>query len=248
MEPYIYLSSLINLLLSITCFYSMKILTMNNLHKGVSLIYLLMQCLSVFLINLDLIYALLIILVFNILFHYLLDKKNFLTNLIIYNFFYYILSFFLSLLNDGLKIYNGVLVLTSKSGLLVSLLIPLFGLLMLFSSLVIDKTFHLHNYQEVIYLTIGTKTMELKGYLDTGNTLLYNNTPVIFITKENNIFNEDEFNIDMNYQTIASGSTTKLAKGLISKKGNKEDYFVYIGTSTNKSYHGCQLLLNAYLF
>lgn len=245
---YFYLSGLINVLLSITSIYCLKIICLNDLHKGVSILYIMFHSLYVYLIYFNQFIAFLFVLFFNFAFHYFINKKYFFTNTIIYLFFYYGLSLILKTISDSMTIVNGCLFLTSSKGLLISLLIPLFGLIMLLSSMIVDKTFHLHNYQETIYLTIGNKTMELKGYYDTGNTLIYKNTPVIFLNRDY-FFSIDEFKEEIEFQTITAKGKTMIARGLISQKGKKDEFFVYVAKSNRTNdYHGCQLLLNAYLF
>ncbi len=247
MIAFFYLSSLINFILAVTSLACLRLICLNQLHKGVSIIYILFHCLFVYLTYLNELLSFLFIIFFTLAFHYFLNKKYFFTNSLIYLFFYYGIGLFLSTLSDSMILINGALILTSSKGLLISLLIPLFGLLMLFSSLVVDKTFHLHNYQETIYLTIGNKTVELKGYYDTGNTLTYKNTPVIFLNQ--NLFPNEEFQEEMDFETIISHGKTLLAKGLVSLKGQKDEFFVYVAKNYSiHDYHGCQLLLNAYLF
>lgn len=249
MQTYLYLSSFINMLLAISALFSMHIITNNKLHKGVVVFYVLFHGLFIYLTYLNQILSFLLIIFFTFSFHYFLNKKQFIINGILYFFFYYGISLVLVTLSSSLKLINGGLFLTSSKGILICLLIPLFALMMLFSSMFIDKTFHLHNYQDEIYLTIGEKTVELKGYFDTGNTLIYKNTPVIFISNLNNPFNENEFSEEINFETLSSTGKTLLAKGLVSKKGDNESYFVYVATNYNHhNYHGCELLLNAYLF
>lgn len=245
----IYLSSLINCLLTLTTLCALKILLLNKLHLGICIIYILLSLLFPYLIYIDSLYAYLILLFIHVFMHYLLNKKKILISLLTYLLLSYGLSLILDRVSSSLILINGVLIITSPQGLIISMLIPLFGLMMLISSLIIDKTFHLHNYEEYYYLTIGNKTMEFKGYYDTGNTLTYKNVPVIFLIEERNIFDQNEFNEEMTFETIICQDKTYLAKGLVTLKNENDAYFVYVAKQYKKSLiHGCELLLNGFLF
>lgn len=249
MDIFFYLSCLVNVLLAITCIYSTKVITLNSLHKGGTIIYVLSYSLFPFVYRLNLFLAFLLILIYTLMMHYFLNHKTYIINTIVYLIFYYLIAIFLKIISPSIKIINGILFLTSYKGLLASLFIPLFGLIMLFSSIIIDKTFHLHNYQDEMRLTIGNKTIKLKAYFDTGNTLTYKNIPVIFLSNANNLFFNEEFNEEIIFDHVSSCSKAMLAKGLIGKINDNEEYFVYVANIMNKNnFHGCELLLNAYLF
>lgn len=227
---------------------SIKILTHCEYNKYPLYIYVIMHTLYINLLYLKPIFAFLIFIVFNSLFMLIISKNNKFTNMILYFVFYYGFAFILSTINSGIVFKNSIMLIKSNEGLLISLLIPIFGLVMIISSKVIDKTFHLYNYKTKMYLTIDNKEKLYSCYFDTGNTLKYKDVPVIFLHSDNIEINRKLFSKVIDIETINGDEKVYICEGLLRKIDDDESHFVYVGLSSSSSFEGCELLLNAYLF
>ena len=93
------------------------------------------------------------------------------------------------------------------------------------------------------YGDINDKKYVFNGYMDSGNTLMHDNTPVIFINKNMN-FNFDE-KIFVN--TLTGNNVLKGKKCLISINGKSSYTYAYLCSSNENDFNGCECLLNIYL-
>lgn len=249
MDLYIDLSVLLLVLLSISILTSIKILTFTSFNKVLQFIFIIMHGIYFCLIYIDPFLAHLLFIIVNILMMYLMSKNNKITNIILYFSFYYGISFILSSFNKGIIFKNSILLIVQPNGILLSLLVPFFGLMMIISSKIIDKTFHLYNYKTSVVLTIDNKEKIYSSYYDTGNTLKYKNIPVIFLVNNNIEVDKKIFDKTIKIQTVSGQKEVFITKGLIRKKDSNENHFVYIALKNDdKSFSGCDVLLNAYLF
>ncbi len=249
MDLYIDLSLLLLILLSISILTSIKILTFTSFSLILQILFIMMHGLYILFIYINPFLAHIIFIVFNTFFIYLMSKNNRIGNIFLYFFFYYGMSIILSSFNNGIVFINNVLLITSPKGILLSLLIPFFGIMMIISSRIIDKTFHLYNYKTKVYLTINKKEKIYTSYFDTGNTLKYNNTPVIFLSNSNYQIDKEQFNKLIKIKTVSGFESIYITEGLIRKKDSDENYFVYVALQKdNSKFSGCDILLNAYLF
>ncbi len=249
MDFYIDLSVLVAVLFSFTCLNSVKILTFVKFNKVYEIIFILLNGFIPFLIYIPMIFSYIVFFVFIIGSFLILNKNKNISSVILYLLLYFSIGLILNHLGRGITFVNVSLIITSKEGILISLLIPLFGLMMILSSIFVDKVYHLKNYKERILLKIGEKEYELSSYYDTGNVMKFQNSPVIFLSNKIIDIDSKEFKYHTYIQTIASKQEVALCEGLISKKNSDTSYFVYVAFVENsKSFQGCDVLLNAYLF
>lgn len=249
MDLYIDLSILLGVLHGLTCFIAVKTLTLETFHKGLSLLFIFFHGFIFFLLYLPTFLSYIVYIAFTLFFGVFLFQKHWGRNLLIYYFFYFALALFISSLSSGIVFKNAAILITSKEGLLVSLWIPIFGIFLCISSLFVDKMFHLRNYIAEVVISIGDKTKKMKAYFDTGNTLRYKNAPVVFLGKMGDFFPMEEFQESIYFQTINGMGKIMAAKGLIHIEGKKDSFFVYVAYDKGKEeFHGCDLLLNAYIF
>ena len=113
-------------------------------------------------------------------------------------------------------------------------------------TLFVDKCFRLSSFKDKVFLIIENKKYVTEGYYDTGNILKFNDIPVIFISKDKC---KDNFKItkSMKVSTINGTKMYNYIEALISLGDKKEYHYVYLCFSEEKSFNGCDILLNAYL-
>lgn len=249
MNLYLDLSVLVSLLLGCTSFISLKVLVNQEFSKGLSILFVLFHALFFFFIYIDQVLSYLCYFTFTIAFGILLFKRKVFIHLMIYYFFYFGISLFLASLNEGIHFYHAFMMIYSPKGILLSLWIPIWGIFMCLSSLFVDKYFHLRNYIQEVELTINQKSYVFNAYFDTGNTLRYKNTPVIFIGNMKNEMDSSLFKEKIPFNTLTGSSFILGTKGLLTIKGKKDSYFVYVAfNQKQEEFHGCKCLLNAYIF
>ena len=115
------------------------------------------------------------------------------------------------------------------------------------SSKRVDSLFHLHVYKTTCVLTKEDKKFAFKAFYDSGNTLKYDNVPVVFCVKK--LWN---FSLESPVEIEANGiNGSKKYQGyeaLLSFGEKDENFFVYVVLLDDvNSFHGCEMLLNAYL-
>lgn len=242
------LTCLFLLLESVSILTSIKIISHVEYNKYLLYIYVLMHTLYINLLYFKPVFAFIFFIVINTLFMYFISKNNKITNIILYFVFYYGFAFVLSSLSEGIIFKNSLLLIYSKEAILIALLIPIFGILMIISSLIVDKSFHLYNYKTKMYITLDNKERLYSCYFDTGNTLKYKDIPVIFLRNDNIEINKNIFNKEIEIKTLNGEEKVYISEALIRKKDDDENYFVYVGLSNSSSFEGCEVLLNAYLF
>ena len=113
----------------------------------------------------------------------LLPNKNKIYMIISYISIYYILLGIGQLLDSGIIVNTQIIVINKPISTLsvVLLFIPIIIVYLL--SYLLKKEFLIHHYKYIVYIKINDNIYKLKGYLDSGNTLLINGYPVIFIKK-----------------------------------------------------------------
>ena len=80
-----------------------------------------------------------------------------------------------------LKFYNGLFFIENKFDFFILFTYPVIFLLIYLVTLFVDKSYHLSSYKNDVILLLNGKKYKIKAYFDTGNVLLYNQIPVIFM-------------------------------------------------------------------
>ena len=117
-------------------------------------------------------------------------------------------------------------------------------------SFLLKKSFLIYHYKYNVYLKVNENIYKFKGYLDTGNTLLKDGKPIIFI-KEKVLINEDlKDGINFKYHTL--NNKMREEKGyegeIIIKINYKKIYkkIIFSIVSDDYYFNNCDCLLNAY--
>lgn len=242
MNAYIDLSLIVyisNILLSF--YYSLIIfdnIKVNKVFISITILFFLLSgVINLFLINYFLLFSSILYILLITIFDNKLIKSLILT-IILYYF-----NCSLMLLIGGCFLYNGILLISIPFISLFIFIQPIYiCLIHIIFSLIIK---YLKN-KSFIYkckIEIENKTYKGKGYYDSGNILLFNELPVIFINGNYQNNNGEIINV----KTINNELLTYLGyKGVIKiKKKVKNVYVVFI--NENFKFFNCDILLNRYL-
>ncbi len=166
-----------------------------------------------------------------------------LLKVIFFTLFLHYVNTALLLLIGGCFLYDGILLISIPFVSIFILLEPIYFTILhlLFSALI--KYFKYKNFIIHCSITLDNKTFKGKGYYDSGNSLLYNELPVIFF-KGKPFNNNGEI---IKIKGINDYSFSYLAyKGTYSHKNlKKEVYIVFV--KENMDFNNCQFLLNKYV-
>lgn len=178
---------------------------------------------------------------------FLYFKKDFLKPLVEFLFCYYFVSFMMSLISPMTSIRHFVFVVHNPLGVLVVLVCPIYYLLLISVTKMVDKLYRLKDYITEAVIVVDGQKAKFKCYFDSGNTLKYHGVPVIFCRKDSYPFAIKDSENKIVYQTLAGEDVAKLQTGVISLS-NGDYSLVYIGVlDKGQGFNGCECLLNAYL-
>lgn len=246
MNIYFDLSFLLQIVLGYSSLYLAKTLLIKKSKLYLELMFILLVGFSVFLVYLNIYFSILIYFIFISIFLILIFKNQYLKSLFLYLFTYSLLTFIIDKLSPYNQCYNFILVINSPKGMLSYLFGPIFFISLILSIKLVDSLFRLHNYKTSCYLCKNDKKIYYSCYYDSGNTLKHNDVPVIFINKDNYLF-ELEAEDEILVKTVNKNDYLKVEKCLLSIEDKKESYFVYVALVDIKDFNGCEILLNAYL-
>lgn len=166
------------------------------------------------------------------------DVKLFLT-ILLSLFVFYLNNAFL-LLIGGCFLYNGMLFVNIPYITWFILIIPLYICILHFLITLFYYILKNAKFKIKCCVEIANKKVKGVGLLDSGNSLLYNGLPVIFIN-DKPISNEGEI---IKIKGINDVSLTYLAfKGLLTAKLRKMEVYV-VFTNNKTSFNDCKILLN----
>lgn len=191
--------------------------------------------------------SLVLIILFNGIYIKIIFKNKWKCSLALFFFCYFAIELVLSLFSQGLTIKNYLLVITKPIGILYALMVPIFLASLILSTLFVDKVYRLGNYKVNAIVQKNDKKAVFNAYFDTGNTLKYDGVPVVFCIEDHWILDKDGIT-EIEISTINGNSKVKGVNALLRIIDSQDSYFVYVAFVPNiNSFHGCELLLNAYL-
>lgn len=184
-----------------------------------------------------LIIFLFIFILISLIYKFIIHSFIFLTFFILNN----MISVYLS---NYLEFKNGLVIVTYPSGLYLSLFVPISSYALLLFFTFIKKRYQTSKYELDIILIVSNNKIKLKGYADSGNTLLIDNYPVIFLSnKYRYLIKELEKGPIIEYKTVSEQTSETSYKGEIIIKDKV--FRVLISISQNRShFHECDCLLN----
>lgn len=131
-----------------------------------------------------------------------------------------------------------ILNLTSSKSFMAFFLYPLAVLLVHYVSVLFRRFLNIRKFQYKVILFINGNIYRKTGYFDSGNTLVYKNLPVVFLSLD--LFNEKQF---LSYQKVNQDNLiTSYIEGKI-MINNKVKKVIFAHSS--KNFNGCDCLLNA---
>jgi hypothetical protein len=221
----------------------------NKVYKNILIIFLLsfiVFSLPIFIIDniiIYLIYDLLVLIA-------LLPNKQKIYMIISYISIYYILIGLAQLFNSGVIVKAQMIVINKPLSTLTTILLFIPIIIIYLISFILKKEFLLFHYKYIVYIKVNNNTYKLKGYFDSGNTLLFDGKPVIFI-KKNILLNEKLKNgKNIKYYTLNNNIREDIGyEGeIIIKVNQKKIYKKIIFSVVSDEYHfnNCDCLLNAY--
>lgn len=246
MDVYLDLSMVFLLIQIMVCLYGSELLMVYRYKRGLKISLIVVNTLLFYTIYLPFIFSLLIFFLVNLILFVIFTKK-WIYPYLTFNILFFLIDFLIVVITDKVKLMNVYLTINKPIGVLYCLLVPFFGLCLLLSTKFVDSIFHLHIYKTTCFISKDDKKYSFSAYFDSGNTLKFNNTPVIFCLKSTWTFslNSPSF---VELETINGVDVKEGYSALISLEDNSEEFFVYVVLLDDiKSFHGCEILLNAYL-
>lgn len=170
-----------------------------------------------------------------------IDIKKFKVTILTLIIFY--INYGFLLLIGGCFIYGGILYISTPYVTLFILIIPIYISLIQIIGNMIYKRLKYHKFKYKCKLYTKNYTYKELGYYDSGNGLLYNDIPVIFV--KGKPYTNEGFKI--NIKGINDTSYTYIAYEGILKISNKliKVYIVFVNNSLN--FYNCNILLNKYV-
>lgn len=147
-------------------------------------------------------------------------------------------------LSKYIEFKNAMVIITYPSGLYICILIPLSSYALMLTIIFIKRKIKKANYELNIFLKIKDQQIKIRGYLDSGNTLVVDNLPVIFISKKySKLLSNAEYGPPINFLTVSNVSTqvSYLGKIILNKKCH--DVLISV-SATREDFHDCDCLLN----
>ena len=171
---------------------------------------------------------------------------------LLFIFLYYIFSTFFMFIEPHILIFKKLLIISSPSASIKLIFLPIPLLIGYYILNILKNKYINFKYSYRTQLKYNSQIVSLKGYLDSGNTLLVNGIPVIFIKKsiQINLINSNKIPIE--YITV-NGKVNK-QDGYLGKIAFKVKNEIIIKkvifsiVAGEHSFHNCDCLLNAYLF
>jgi len=132
-----------------------------------------------------------------------------------------------------------ILNLTNSKSFMVFFLYPLAVLLIYYVSLLFKKFVSIHKFHYKVVVFINGKIYRMRGYYDSGNTLIYKSKPVVFINIKN--FESEDF---LTFEKVNETYITKYQEGEILIK-NKVKKVIF--AHSDRMFNGCECLLSAFV-
>lgn len=247
MDVYLDLSILALTIEIMVCLMFVEQLTTHRLKRGMKFLFIVLNIVLFFTIYLSLILSVFLFVLFNLLLFFINKKDDCLTNFLLFSFCFALLNLFVLIIGENISVLHIYLVINDLRGLLSIIIFPLFYIGLIISVKIVDSLYHLHKYKTSCFITKKDKKYFFSAYYDSGNTLKYDNVPVIFCVKKEWKFIDNESTI-IEVESVNGKSKYIGYEALLSIEDSNENYFVYVVVIDKiDSFHGCEVLLNAYL-
>ena len=173
-----------------------------------------------------------------LLYYVIIYKKNFLKYYVLFLFIYYGNLATCLLFTRNLYLYHG-LIFVNQSQAFFNIFIQFINIIIVeIFTLSIHSIKLLKNYRINISIELNNEIKDLSGYIDSGNTLIYDGLPVIFIKEK---YLKTEFSKEMIVEGIGKRNC-KYFETNININGNKKR--VICASGDDRGFKGCDCLLN----
>ena len=247
MDVYLDLSILSLAIEIMVCLLFVEQLTTHRIKRGMKFLFIILNIILFFTIYLTFILSIFLFILFNLMLFLINQRDKCLTNFILFILCFTLLNQFVLIVGENISVLHIYLVINDLNGLLSILIFPLFYVGLIISVRIVDSLYHLHKYKTSCFITKKDKKIYFSAYYDSGNTLKYDNVPVIFCLKNKWKFIDNESTI-IEVESVNGKSKYIGYEALLSIEDSDENFFVYVVVLDKiDSFHGCEVLLNAYL-
>lgn len=248
MNVYLDLTLVLEILMCLSSIYFTFNISQKKCKKRFIPLPLMLLSLLVYSYKINLIFIVIIRIVVVSFFFFLEDKTYIFPHVFLYfvsDIFYRIVtSFFIK----ETVFINGFIMINDPLGTLSYLVIFILVISLYLSTKFVDYTYRLSSYKTSCFIEYLNKKVYASAYFDTGNTLKYLGVPVVFASLSNFPFEIKEYE-DIEVSTINGNKTYKAIPCLLSLESKKESIYIYLALMEEKRmFHGCEVLLNAYLY
>lgn len=179
--------------------------------------------------------------IFLLIYFLLVYKNNFFKYYMLYLFVYYSNIAVTMIFTTNIYIMNGVVFLNTEKSFFLILLESMNILFIEIIMLTIRSIKLLKNYKTKISIKIGIEYKEYSAYIDSGNTLLIEGLPVIFLKEK--YFTSKKYN-EMYVSGIGERKCKYFKTNVVFNNGKRE---VICASGGNEGFKGCDCLINIHL-
>lgn len=177
-------------------------------------------------------------LIFLLVYFLVVYKGDFIKYFFIYLLIYYSNISYSLMLSKDIYLYRGVVLVNNPSSLIYSITIVINAIFIEMIMITIRSIKLLHNYKMNVVIEMFDHCYHLSGYMDSGNTLIKHNLPVVFISDK--YLKKDDLK-----EMIVNGIGVKKClyiEGKIRIDDTRKD--VIYAFVNNVNFKGCECLLN----
>ena len=247
MNVYIDLSLLSLIICNLVTLYIINLLTIKKIKIITVLLLSIISAFKILLIYHPIIPNIIINILYILVF-YLFNREKYILNTFLYIFFSNVIPVFMLLFFDGIKLINTIVIIHKPIGCIILIAYIFIAIIFYIVTKIVDSLFRLHSFKDTVFLEIDNRKFKVSAYFDSGNYAKYGDIPVIFLKSKSYPFNLSIFKNNIEINSLNGKKVFQGTSALLTIIDKKESYFVYVCLDDIEgSYHGCDLLLNAYL-
>lgn len=242
MEAYIDISYIFHLLLILSSLKFMKIISSYSLNRRKTILLEITSLVIYINVLLFSDQGIIYNIFYYMILFFIFYKNKFIVPLLSFIFAYYSQVSIIRIFTNGVYLYKWIVMIYTPSSFFYIVICPLLLLIVELLTRSIKSLIFLKKYRYDVKLTIQNKVYNLNAYFDSGNTLKFKDTPVIFLTnelKDKNVEYEK-----MLVEGIGWQNSDYLKGKILFRNEEKDVYCAYVN---KRSFNGCKCLLNVYL-
>lgn len=181
-------------------------------------------------------------LIFLLIYFLIVYRKNFIKCYLLYLFIYYSNIATVMIFSNQIYLLNGVVMINSPGSFFLIVLETMNIIIIEIIMFSIKSIKLLKNYKIDVKIDLDNKWINCNGYIDSGNTLMIDDLPVIFLKEKYFLNKEYE---EMMVKGIGIKKCKYFKTNVILKDKVKE---VICASGSNEGFKGCDCLINIHLF